>query len=647
MSAKHLLKKGFLTVALMAISLFSVNAQQVSISIDANAGNKAVSPYVYGKNNSTSQEPNKPTTTAQWTQIKESGVTILRENCGNECTKYNWERKLVSKPDWYNEVAEQDWDYEAQSIQTNFPSVQAMYGFQLLGFAAESKAYNWDAYGWYLAHGNKWLNSAQNLTGGGTPDPSDDGSALVEGNTDLYLEDWAITKSVGILDHWFGTGGLGLNSDKLRYWSMDNEPDCWSGTHDDVMKTQLSADAFMQRYFTAAKLARSKFPEIKIVGPVTANEWQWYNWNNTTIAYNGKNYCWMEYFIKRVADEEKASGIKLLDVLAFHFYPESTNTDELVQMHRVYFDDTYVFPGASGVRNVSGSWNGSENKEYIFKRCNQWLDKHKGVGHGVKLGITETGIKNPAVTANPIANTANTTAVWYASTLGEFMRNDVELFTPWSWKVGMWEVLHLFARYNKPTLVSAVSAQETLVSAYATKNANQDSLVVTLVNRSSTLSKEVNVAISNYTLSDDAFDVLSLNNLATTETFVSHTNNALKKSTVSKTNNGFVLTLPALSVTTVLLKSNTSTSIDKPAEKLWQVSVYPNPSIDGTISLHFKDATEANVRLRVVSQSGRMVYDQSVGVAANVTLPLCLQSGVYVVEVIGNGMTERSKVIVK
>jgi hypothetical protein len=249
----------------------------------------------------------------------------------------------------------------------------------------------------------------------------------------------------------------------MRYWSMDNEPDIWSGTHDDVMKTQLTADAFMTRFFEAAKLARSKFPNIKIVGPATANEWQWYNWGNgSSTVINGKKYCWMEYFIKRVADEEKASGIKLLDVLAFHFYPESTNTDQLVQMHRVYFDDTYVFPEANGVKNVSGSWNSSENKEYIFKRCNQWLDKYMGTGHGVKLGITETGIKAPD---------ANTAAVWYASTLGEFMRNEVELFTPWSWKVGMWEVLHLFARYNKPTIVSAVSAQETLVSAYATKNA--------------------------------------------------------------------------------------------------------------------------------------------------------------------------------
>jgi hypothetical protein len=158
MIVKYMLQRSCIAILLIGSSLFSTNAQQIAITIDANAGNKAVSPYIYGKNNSTSSDPGKPTTTAQWTQIKESGVTILRENSGNECTKYNWERKLVSKPDWYNEVAVQDWDYEAQSIQTNLPGMQAMYGFQLLGYAAKSKDYNWDAWGWYVSHGNKWLN---------------------------------------------------------------------------------------------------------------------------------------------------------------------------------------------------------------------------------------------------------------------------------------------------------------------------------------------------------------------------------------------------------------------------------------------------------------------------------------------------------
>lgn len=638
MLAKHLLQRKFLTFSLIFTSLFSLNAQQVSITIDAKAGNKPVSAFLYGKNNSTSNRPASPTSAEQWTRIRESGVTILRENCGNGCTKYNWERRLSSAPDWYNEVMGDDWDYEVQEIQANLPNVQAMYGFQLLGYAAKSKAYNWDAWSWYVAHGNKWLNPHQNLTGGGTPDPSDDGSALVDGNIDLYLEEWPISKSVSIVDHWFGAGGLGLNSDKLRYWSMDNEPDIWSGTHDDVMKTQLTADAFMTRFFEAAKLARSKFPDIKIVGPVTANEWFWYNWGDGKSTYiNGKKYCWMEYFIKRVADEEKATGIKLLDVLAFHFYPGSKKTDELVQMHRIYFDEKYVFPEANGVATVYGGWDTSIKNEYIFKRCNQWLDKHMGVGHGVTLGITETGINAPD---------ANTAAVWYASTMGEFMRNKVELFTPWSWNVGMWEVLHLFARNNKPTLVSAVSTQETLVSAYATKNTNQDSLVVTLVNRSSTLSKEVKVAISNFTLSEDTFDVLSLNNLPTTETFVSHSNNALKKSTVTKTNNGVVMTLPALSITTVLLKSNSS-SIIVYTDTSYQVSIYPNPSLDGTISLHFNYTTDANVKVRVVNQTGGILFDQSIDVNSKVILPLRLQSGLYIVEVVGNGISERIKAIVK
>ena len=107
---------------------------------------------------------------------------------------------------------------------------------------------------------------------------------------------------------------------------MDNEPEIWNGTHDDVYPVQPSAEEFMQKYFEVAKKARAAFPGIKLVGPVPANEWQWFNWNNNKVTYNGKEYPWLEYFILRVAEEQELTGIRLLDVLDIHFYPGETNS---------------------------------------------------------------------------------------------------------------------------------------------------------------------------------------------------------------------------------------------------------------------------------------------------------------------------------
>ena len=49
---------------------------------------------------------------------------------------------------------------------------------------------------------------------------------------------------------------------------MDNEPEIWNGTHDDVVPKQIPAEDFMQRYFAVAKQAKKNFyPDIKLVGP--------------------------------------------------------------------------------------------------------------------------------------------------------------------------------------------------------------------------------------------------------------------------------------------------------------------------------------------------------------------------------------------
>ena len=112
--------------------------------------------------------------------------------------------------------------------------------------------------------------------------------------------------------------------------------------------------------------------------------------------------------------------LRLLDVLDIHHYPGVTNPADVVQIHRTYFDTTYDSPEANGVKAVNGGWDNSITKEYIFVRCQQWLEQYMGPNHGVTFAITETDIQ---VHNAPLAS------IWYASMLGEFMRHGVEIFT--------------------------------------------------------------------------------------------------------------------------------------------------------------------------------------------------------------------------
>ncbi len=182
---------------------------------------------------------------------------MFRENGGNNATKYNWRLKLSSHPDWYNNVYAHDWDFAAKSLQTNIPGAQGMWAFQLIGKAAKTKTANFND--WNYNHSQWWDGVAQNLCGGGQVNTAGGGHALVEGDTAQYLENWSADSTTGILNHWFGAGGVGLNPDGIKYWSMDNEPEIWEGTHDDVYPVQPNAEEFMQKYFEVAKKARAAF----------------------------------------------------------------------------------------------------------------------------------------------------------------------------------------------------------------------------------------------------------------------------------------------------------------------------------------------------------------------------------------------------
>jgi hypothetical protein len=574
-------------------------AQTVNVTVDANAGRKPISPYIYGKNGNVSDDPSSPTTAAEWKFLRDVGLRFSRENAGNNCTKYNWRKKITCHPDWYNNVYATDWDYMAKTLGDSLPNAQGMWGFQLIGKAASNTSNNFDD--WSYNGSSGWSGTQQNLAGGGVPNGSGGSAATTNGNPNLYLENWTADSTVKILDHWFGSGGLGLNNSKIKYWSMDNEPDIWSGTHDDVMPTQPTAEAFMQLYFSVAKKARLKYPTIKLTGPVPASEWQWYAWNNTKIvALNGQSYTWLEFFIKRISEEETASGIRLLDVIDIHSYPNESSSADIVQLHRIYFDTTYNYPGANGVKTTDASgWNNSITQEFVFERCNRWLNQYMGTNHGVKLGISEYGFTH---------NNANVSSISYGSLLGTFADNGVDFLSPWFWNTGMWETMHLFSRYAKTTRVKSVSNQELNVSGYSSVNATNDSMTIILVNRHLTSAKTVSMTVSNFAIPNGTYTSKQLKTLPATETFLTHTNNALVSGTVTLASNTFTISLPALSTTAFILKgTGVTTNISEKVENL-NVTLYPNPVSGENAFIDLSGEKVLDLKLEIYNAIGQTVF---------------------------------------
>jgi len=615
---KHLFLKNyfFLLLLLSCFATSTIVAQDVTVTVNATANKKAVSPAIYGRNESFDH-------TTQF--LKDAGVRFARIGGGNNMSAYNWRAKLTVHPDWYNNVYGEDWDTYAQKVNSYFPDMQAMFAFQLLGRAASSSQYNFNDGAYKTSHSG-WDGHGQNLAGSGTPNPDGNSSkATVDGDTTLFSVKWPADSSVAILSSWFGAKPK-FKKEKFQYWSMDNEPECWAGTHDWIMPKLISASAFMDRFIELAYKAKAIYPGIKICGPVPASEWFWYVWGtDERIWENGKYYTWIQYVIHRCGQEYKKTGIKLIDVIDIHNYPYYRNTDEALQLHRIYYDTNYNYPGYNGVKTVNGGWDDTQKKEYIFKRFNDWCTTEFGANHGITAGVSEW---------SPGPSDPNLVSVIYASHLGTFANNGVSLFSPWNWFNGMWETLHLFSRYAQGYSVSSTSSIENTVSAYTTVNQAADSMTVIIVNRDTLSSRNVTVNLSNFAVADGSYSTLQLSSLPVTETFKTHTNNALKKNFATVSSNAFTITVPSLSVTAVILKSIT-TGVRDVKSQSDDIKVYPNPATD-ILNVSIGSNVAEPTEVIVYDQSGRKIksfntnYDGHSPITTDVS---SLSEGLYILSV--------------
>lgn len=627
--------KYIITIILCMVgTTFLSAAETILISIDGNATPHKISRYIYGKNNSTNDDSTKATTDSMWTLINESGIGILRENSGNNLTKYNFHRRVASHPDWYNRVHDQNWDYEIQTIQENAPQVQVMYGLPILGWVGANSEYNFKDWDWYISHGNKWLNTAQNVTGkGAEPNPDNGKNALVDGDISTYLKEWPTDSCVGILDHWFGENGLGIDRSKTLYWALDNEPEIWHLTHDDVQKEPVKPEEYIEKYVRVAKAARAKYPDLKLIGPICANEWQWFAGpDRKDLTIDGRYWPWLEYIIKRIAEEEKKCGMKLLDVFALHYYPINFSDEEILQTHRIYFDENYIYPKANGVKLINGGWDETQSKVYIFKRCQEWMKEYMGEDDIRAFGITETGIES---------NDPDINSVWYGSMMGEFMKHNLEFFIPWSWKTGMWETLHLFARYNKEYYLPSTSENDSIVSVHTSISADKDSMSILLINRSIKDEIETEIQLKNYEVPDGEYRLSQLSDLPEEETFISHTINALKEKSVMVQNGKATITLPPLSTSTLQLCKTEQTELHEQKNPI--LRVYPTYAM----SCLYVEGLNEKATIQLISTDGKVVLKKETQ-QTNEKIDISnLPSGYYLCAVTMNDVTKTVQIVKK
>lgn len=115
----------------------------------------------------------------------------------------------------------------------------------------------------------------------------------------------------------------------VHTYILDNEPSLWNITHRDVHPQPITYDELLQRTIQYGTAIRQNDPAGLIAGPA---EWGWSGYHYSAkdraagfgsapdrAAHGGRPL--IPWYLQKLAEHEKATGVRVLDVLDVHFYP--------------------------------------------------------------------------------------------------------------------------------------------------------------------------------------------------------------------------------------------------------------------------------------------------------------------------------------
>jgi hypothetical protein len=337
----------------------------------------------------------------------------------------------------------------------------------------------------------------------------------------------------------------------VKFVALDNEPMLWHYTHQDVRSTFLTYDELWQKTVDYAGAVKAVDPSVQILGPVSSG-WCEYFTSTGDFYEDGNDTCTdgpdraahggvalTPWYLKKVCDNQKVTGKRLVDYLDVHYYPAAGNiafsTDESpdasalrLRSVKALYDPTYR---EEVDYNNSFYADSFSEAPQVIPRMKNWIAQNCP---GMKLAITEYNFGESEPTG----------ALTQAEALAIFGRYGVDMATRWvDAPAGnrIEDAFKLYLNYNgagaKVTgdAVAAVSSNKDQVGSYAIQNANGTTYVL-LFNKA-TEASPVTVNLGGHGGKQ-------------VELFGFDADNALQRTgTMTASASGLALTLPARSAT--------------------------------------------------------------------------------------------------
>lgn len=498
-------------------------AAEVTLRVDSAASVHPISRYVYGKNfNGTTWQAQRY-------------LTMDRLG-GNRWTAYNWENNASNAgSDYYfnSDAYLGGGDVAGEAVRGPVATARAAGGATLVTIPMA---------GWVAADKLGTSVSGQAVTSRFKQDQANKGAALTYPPS---LTDSTVSQDEFV--SWLEGQFPGAHTDPTReiFYSLDNEPDLWSSTHSEMHPTPVTYAELLSLSTTYSTMIKRVAPNATVFGGVNYGFNGYVNLQNATDSA-GRDF--IEFFLDGMRSASTTAGHRLLDVLDLHWYPEATGngvnvgSDDTsaavvaarVQAPRSLWDPTYV----------ETSWISSYLGNQPIKLLPSLKAKIAARYPGTKLSFSEYYFGGGSQISGGVAQ---------AEALGIFGREEVFAAALWPMSTNTTYIDAAFRMFRDfdgagsafgDTSVQATSTDVANASVYASVDASNPSRMVLVVVNKAGAAKSTSISVSHSVALSHA-KVYALT--AASPVPVHGTD------LVATQPGSFTLTLPAMSVTTLLL----------------------------------------------------------------------------------------------
>jgi mannan endo-1,4-beta-mannosidase len=281
-------------------------AAEVNVVVDTALDVRRISPYVYGSNGHGGDA--------------EANVAAIRQG-GNRTTGYNWETNYSSAgSDWQHSSD----DYVVRDLprqRRRVPGIVVglfheravelraadLITLQMAGYvAADNRGTVTEA---ETAPSPRWKRIEFRKPGHFSLQPdTDDGVVYMDELVNLLVQRYGRAAEGGV-----------------QMYSLDNEPALWRSTHPRIHPEKLRCDELTRRSVALARAVKDVDPTAMVSGPALY-DWAAFeslqgapDWEIYSEDYDG---WFINFYLDRMGEAEERYGIRLLDILDVHWYPE-------------------------------------------------------------------------------------------------------------------------------------------------------------------------------------------------------------------------------------------------------------------------------------------------------------------------------------